>query len=107
MISNIFNKRYITFIISLIACQMVFAQTFKLKGRVVDEEHNPIELATVSCVEQGKVAMTNLKGEFEITLNSKDSVVVKFSMVGYNARKRTYRNAKGNLSVEVMLPSMA
>ncbi len=86
---------------------MVFAQTFKLKGRVVDEEHNPIELATVSCVEQGKVTMTNLKGEFEITLNSKDSVVVKFSMVGYNARKRTYRNAKGNLNVEVMLPSMA
>ena len=107
MISNKFNKRYITFIISLIACQMVFAQTFKLKGRVVDEEHNPIELATVSCVEQGKVTMTNLKGEFEITLNSKDSVVVKFSMVGYNARKRTYRNAKGNLNVEVMLPSMA
>ena len=83
------------------------AQTVTLTGRVVDEERNPIEFATVSCAEQGKVAMTNLKGEFSISLKSTDSVVVKFSMVGYAARKRVLRRPRGKLNIEVTLPSMA
>ena len=84
----------------------VFADGFTLTGRVVDEENNPIELATVSCLEQGKMVMTDLKGEFSISLDSGDSVVVKFSMVGYNARKRVFRRPKGKMHVEVQLPSM-
>lgn len=83
------------------------AQTFTLTGKVIDEESNPIELATVSCLEQGKVATTNLKGEFTITLTTNDSVVVKFSMVGYNARKRVLRNPRGKMNINVTLPSMA
>ncbi len=83
------------------------AQNFTLTGRVVDEENNPIELATVSCLEQGKVAATNLKGEFTMTLASADSVVVKFSMIGYNSRKRVFKRPRGKQNVEVMLPSMA
>ena len=85
----------------------VSPQDFTLTGRVVDEEQNPIELATVSCLEQGKVTSTNLKGEFSIELNSADSVTVKFSMIGYNARKRLFRNPRGKQSVVIVLPSMA
>lgn len=91
----------------LVATLTASAQSFTLTGRVVDEEQNPIELATVSCQEQGKVAMTNLKGEFSITLASADSVVVKFSMIGYNARKRLFRNPRGKRRIEIVLPSMA
>lgn len=91
----------------LVATLTASAQSFTLTGRVVDEEQNPIELATVSCLEQGKVAMTNLKGEFSITLASADSVVVKFSMIGYNARKRLFRNPRGEQRIEIVLPSMA
>lgn len=91
----------------LVATLTASAQSFTLTGRVVDEEQNPIELATVSCLEQGKVAMTNLKGEFSITLASADSVVVKFSMIGYNARKRLFRNPRGKQRIEIVLPSMA
>lgn len=72
------------------------AQNFTLTGRVVDEENNPIELATVSCLEQGKVTATNLKGEFSMTLASKDSVVVKFSMIGYNSRKRVFKRPRAS-----------
>lgn len=91
----------------LVATLTASAQSFTLTGRVVDEEQNPIELATVSCLEQGKVAMTNLKGEFSITLASADSVVVKFSIIGYNARKRLFRNPRGKQRIEIVLPSMA
>lgn len=86
-------------------CVNVFADDFTLTGRVTDEENNPIELATVSCMEQGRMVMTDLKGEFSISLNSGDSVVVKFSMVGYNARKRVFRRPKGKVNVSVQLLS--
>ena len=64
------------------------AQTFTLKGKVVDDEGQALELATVSCLEQAAVTMTNLKGEFQMTLHTADSVVIKFSMVGYQERRR-------------------
>ena len=64
------------------------AQQFTLSGKVSDEEGNAIELATISCLDQGAVTMANLKGEFSMKLHSADSVVVKFSMVGYQTRSR-------------------
>lgn len=100
-------KKGIVTIIIVMFSIITYAQSFTLSGTVVDEDNNPIELATVSCAEQGKVAMSNLKGEFEIKLNSADSVVVKFSMVGYNSKKRTFKNPKGKLKVSITLPSMA
>lgn len=101
------NMRYIVLLaVVIMTCGRAFGDDFTLTGKVVDEEHNPIELATVSCLEQGKVTTTNLKGEFSIKLKSSDSVVVKFSMIGYNARKRVFKNPRGKLSVEIQLPSM-
>lgn len=85
----------------------ISAQSFTLTGRVVDEENNPIELATVTCVEQGKVSITNLRGNFSINLQSTDSVVVRFSMIGYSTRKRVFRKPSGKLNIEMRLPSMS
>lgn len=99
--------RYILLpIIALMMTGEAWGDGFILSGRVVDDEHNPIELASVSCLDQGKVAVTNLKGEFSISLQSSDSVVVKFSMVGFNARKRVFKNPQGKITIEVVLPSM-
>lgn len=99
-------KYIIALAAALLAISAVSAQSFSLTGKVVDEENNPIELATVSCLSQGKVTMTDLKGEFSINLKSADSVEVKFSMIGFNARKRVFRNPRGKLSIQVSLPSM-
>ena len=30
------------------------ADSFTLKGKIIDEDGNPVELATISCLEQGK-----------------------------------------------------
>ena len=70
----------------LMAGLSALAQSFTLKGKVTDDEGNALELATVSCLEQAAVTMTNLKGEFQLTLHTADSVVVKFSMIGYQAK---------------------
>ena len=59
------------------------AQSCTLQGRVTDEQMAPMEFATVACVSQGKIAMTNLKGEFSLQLLSADSVVIRFSRHRY------------------------
>ena len=82
------------------------ADGFTLKGKVVDEDEHALELVTVSCLSQGKVTMTNLKGEFSIDLQSTDSVEVRFSMVGYAPRKRVFRRPKGKLTVQIVMHPM-
>ena len=100
--------RYLLLLAMLIFSAAGFADDFTLKGKVIDEDGQALELVTVSCLAQGKVAMTNLKGEFSISLNSADSVEVRFSMVGYGVRKRVFRRPKGKMTVQiVMYPSEA
>ena len=82
------------------------ADDFTLKGKVVDNEENALELVTVSCPRQGKVAMTNLKGEFTLNLQSADSVEVRFSMVGYANRKRVFRKPKGRMNIKIVMQPM-
>lgn len=81
------------------------AQTFTLKGRVIDENNNPVELASVSCLSQGKATVTSLKGEYKMILRSADSVVVKFSMLGYRTKTRILRHPKGPQTLQVVLLS--
>ena len=78
-----FTKRFMLLSVIIMTGLCAMAQSFTLKGKVTDEDGNALELATVSCVEQATVTMTNLKGEFQVKLQSADSVVVKFSMIGY------------------------
>ena len=81
----------------------ITAEDFTLKGKVIDEEGNAMELVTISCAAQGKVTMSNLKGEFSISLNTADSVEVKFTMVGYGVRKRVFRRPKGKMTVQIVM----
>jgi len=85
---------------------LLHAQSFTLSGTVSDEEGNAIELATVSCLEQGKVTVANLKGEYSLTLTSADSVVVKFSMIGYQTLTRVLRNPRSKQRLLVTLHPM-
>lgn len=81
----------------------ISAQSFLLTGRVLDDEENPVELATVSCIKQGKATMTNLRGEFSLELSSADSVVVRFSMIGYKAKERVLRRPRGRQNLQITL----
>ena len=99
-------KRYTALFAVLLMCMTVFADDFTLKGKVVDEEEHALELVTVSCLAQGKVTMTNLKGEFTLHLQSADSIEVRFSMVGYAPRKRVFRSPKKQLTVQIVMHPM-
>ena len=93
-------------ILMLLSVLTAAAQSFTLSGKITDDDGNAIELATVSCLEQGAVTMANLKGEYSLKLFSADSVVVKFSMVGYQTRTRVLRKPRNNQRLLVTLHSM-
>ena len=101
-----FKRHIVTTLVLLVLSLSAVAQSFSLSGSVVDNDGNPIELATVACVSQAKVTMTNLKGKFSLQLQSADSVIVKFSMVGYKTRQRILRNPRGKQTLRVVLNPM-
>ena len=87
----------------LMLSMTALAQSFTLKGMVTDDEGNALELATVACVDQGKVTMTNLKGEYSMTLQTADSVVIRYTMVGYRSRTRTLYKPQGTQTLRILL----
>ena len=99
-------KKYTILLLMLAVVTAMQAQSFTLSGKVSDEDGNAIELATVSCLEQGAVTMANLKGEYSLKLQSKDSVVVRFSMVGYQTKTRVLRRPRGNQKLLITLAPM-
>ena len=96
-------KRLFGIVALLLTTLGVSGQSFTLKGLVTDDEGNALELATVSVPSQGKLTMTNLKGEYSMTLQTADSVVVRFSMIGYKARTRTLYKPQGTQTLRILL----
>lgn len=98
-------KTIIFQIICLLVTVTASAQTFTLHGCVTDENNEPIEFASVSCLKQGKMTMTSIKGEYSMQLHSADSVVIKFSMIGYKAKTRILRRPRGKQTLQIVLHS--
>lgn len=98
-------KLFILQIICLCAFVSAQAQTFTLSGRVIDENNDPVEFASVSCPKQGKMTMTSLKGDYSLQLQSADSVEIRFSMVGYKTKVRTLRRPRGKQTMQIVLHS--
>lgn len=101
------NRRFL-FLLALLATALgCVAQTFTLRGRITDGEGNPVEFASVTCPSQGRATVTSLQGQYELKLLSADSVVVKFSMLGYRTKTRVLRRPKGTQTLQVTLTEQA
>ena len=103
----IYSMKFVTSLFLFITLSIISlqAQTFVLQGKVLDEQSNPIELATISVISQGKITFTSLKGEYSLMLQSADSVVVKYSMVGYKTKTRVLRNPRSKQTIQIVLHS--
>ena len=101
------NRRFL-FLLALLATALgSVAQTFTLRGRVTDGEGNPVEFASVTCPSQGRATVTSLQGQYELKLLSADSVVVKFSMLGYRTKTRVLHRPKSTQTLQVTLTEQA
>ena len=82
------------------------AQSVTIKGKVTDDKHTPIEIANVHAEGQAAGTITDLKGNYIFTCQSSDSLVIRFSMVGYQTRKKTLKNPTDTVTINVVLPPM-
>lgn len=83
-----------------------YAQLVKVGGTIVDENGEPIELATIRIENSSIGTISNLKGRYSLKFQSQDSVVIIYSMMGYNTRKRTLIKPQGNISINITLPAL-
>lgn len=98
-------KLFILQILCLCAYASASAQSFTLTGKVIDENNDPVEFASVSCAKQGKMTMTALNGIYSLQLQSADSVEIRFSMIGYKTKVRVLRRPRGKQTMQVVLHS--
>ena len=82
------------------------ARRVYIHGRVYDESGQPVELATVNEELTLHSAMTNLKGEYSFTVNTRtDTLNLVFRMVGHETRRRTLISPPDTVQLDIMLPS--
>lgn len=92
-------------LLSTLALTTTSAQKVTIKGTVTDLNDSPIEVANVHVEGQAAGTFTDLKGRYTFTCNSSDSLVVVYSMLGYQTRKKVLRNPKDTVTLNVKLPA--
>ena len=77
----------------------------RIFGTVRDDRGDPIELANVRIQAQGVRTVTNLKGEYSLYCSSRDTVVVIYSLIGYETRRRKLNSPSDSVRIDIILPS--
>ena len=74
-----------------------------LKGRVTDDKQEPVAMCIVRIEGQAAATTADLKGQYNISFHTSDSVVVTYSMLGYVTRRRVLKKPKGRLTLNVTM----
>ncbi len=77
----------------------------ELKGRVIDEQNEPVSLCLVRVEGQAKGTTAGIDGKYSLSFNSADSVVITYSMMGYRTRRRVLKKPQGKLTLNVVMYS--
>ncbi|MBR4811464.1 MAG: carboxypeptidase-like regulatory domain-containing protein [Bacteroidaceae bacterium] len=100
-------KKQILTAVLLCLTIVVQARRVYIYGRVYDEAGQPVELATVNEERTLHSAMTNLKGEYSFTINSRsDTLNLIFRMIGHETRRRTLINPQDTVQLDILLPTL-
>lgn len=92
----------IAFLLSLPAVAQAQGRV-KVHGSVSDAEGQPMAMVVVKAEGQGAGTLTDLKGNYSFVCQRADSLVVEFSMIGYQTRKRTVMNPGDSITLKVVM----
>ena len=95
----------LAFIYILGAATALAQEQARITGLITDEEGSPLEIVNVHVEKQLVGTVSDLRGHYSLTVASRDSVVIVYSMLGYQTRKRLLRNPRGNITLNVTLPN--
>ena len=98
-------KRYIYLILLILttALSLRAQSRVTLTGKVIDADNQPIELATIRVAGTTIGTMSNLKGEYQISLPIADSITVIYSCLGFREERRQLIDLKEDASLNVRL----
>ena len=74
-----------------------------LKGKVVDDSQDPVALCQVRVEGQPYGTTASLDGQYKLSFRSADSVVIVYSMIGYETRRRVLKKPQGNLTLNIVM----
>ena len=79
--------------------------TCTLTGRVIDEEQKPLPFVTVKVEGQMAGAVTNLDGRYSFSFATADSIVINYTLIGYEKKSKTLMHPQGKLTWNVTMRS--
>ena len=74
-----------------------------LKGKVVDDSQDPVALCQVRVEGQPFGTTASLDGQYKLSFRTADSVVIVYSMIGYETRRRVLKKPQGNLTLNIVM----
>ena len=107
-VTHTFSQKGLRALLLLVVCMAmpVQARRVYVHGRVFDEIGEPVELATVNEEHTFHSSMTNLKGEYSISLNtSSDTLTFVFRMLGHETRRHTFIASQDTIRLDMLLPT--
>ena len=93
-------------IISILVLAVVALQgaaQVKISGKVTDEEDHPVEFASVRIGGTAIGTNTDTKGQYQLSVSERDTIMVVFTCIGYHDVKRQIIKPKGEITVNAKL----
>lgn len=78
-------------------------ERIRISGYVYDADGSPVELAVVQAGNGPAGAMTNEKGYYTLTVAPADSLVLRYSCLGYNKAERILPSARADMRLNVRM----
>ena len=69
-----------------------------ISGRVLDEEQKPLPFVTVKASGQAAGSVTSLSGQYSFDFQTGDTVVITYSLIGYEKKEKLLVRPRGKLT---------
>ncbi|MBD5181158.1 MAG: TonB-dependent receptor plug domain-containing protein [Bacteroidales bacterium] len=83
------------------------AESLKIHGKITDQEEKPVEFATIRIGGTSIGTNSDLEGNYSLSVAPKDTLEVIFSCIGFKNVTRRLIDPKGDVTLNVKLPSEA
>ncbi len=79
--------------------------TCTISGRVVDDDHKPLPFVTVKVQGQMAGGVTNLDGHYTFQFATADTVVIHYTLIGFEKKSKTFVRPSGKLTWNIVMRS--
>lgn len=97
------TRRLYIFAVLLLTCASVAMSQVNIHGKVIDQDNNPVEFATVRIAGTAIGTNTSLEGEYKLSTHRADTITVLFNCIGYEEIKRQLIDADGDVTLNVRM----